>query len=108
MLLNATLNFDLGISRLTLNLLMDLPNSRAVEVEADRIGLRLMSAACFNPSKAPGFWRRMQQQSSKSGENMLTEVLSTHPLSSRRMKNMEDWVRIEAPWLRQVCDETDA
>lgn len=37
-------------------LLISLPNSRAVEVEADRIGLRLMSAACFDPRKAPSLW----------------------------------------------------
>lgn len=47
---------DLGISQVALQLLLSLPNSRKVEMEADQIGLRLMSMACFDPTKAPSFW----------------------------------------------------
>lgn len=47
---------DYGISSLVLKLLMELPNSRKAEVEADKIGLQLMSMACFDPSKAPSLW----------------------------------------------------
>jgi Zn-dependent protease with chaperone function len=88
-------------SRQALTLLKELPNSRAVESEADRIGLRLMSAACYDPTKAPDLWRRMQEmeQKSSSGGRGL-EIFSTHPISERRMHNLQDWSS-EAIQIRQ-------
>jgi Zn-dependent protease with chaperone function len=50
------LGLDIGLSSVALNLLLSLPNSRKVEMEADQIGLQLMSMACFDPTKAPSFW----------------------------------------------------
>ena len=50
------LGLDIGLSRLGMTLLLSLPNSRKVEVEADQIGLQLMSMACFDPQKAPLLW----------------------------------------------------
>jgi len=50
------MGLDFGLSSLALNLLLSLPNSRKVEMEADKIGLQLMSMACFDPTKAPLLW----------------------------------------------------
>ncbi|KAJ8514345.1 hypothetical protein ONZ45_g8118 [Pleurotus djamor] len=47
------LGLDFGISRLLTTFLLDLPNSRAQEREADVIGLRLMAKACYDPSASP-------------------------------------------------------
>ncbi|KAF8335338.1 peptidase family M48-domain-containing protein, partial [Cantharellus anzutake] len=46
------LGLDVGVSRIGLTLLLTLPNSRTQEAEADSIGLKLMSKACFDPAEA--------------------------------------------------------
>lgn len=69
-LFSALFSLDLGISNMVQTLLFELPNSRTQELEgnlvdwihmlslftlilADRIGLSLMSRACFDPRAAP-------------------------------------------------------
>lgn len=44
---------DFGVARLLTTFLLDLPNSRTQEREADAIGLRLSAKACFRPDAAP-------------------------------------------------------
>jgi metalloendopeptidase OMA1, mitochondrial len=51
--MDLVLGIDFGISRLIMTYLLDLPNSRTQELEADRIGLRLAARACFRPEAAP-------------------------------------------------------
>ncbi|KAG6824386.1 hypothetical protein H0H93_002090, partial [Arthromyces matolae] len=43
---------DMGLTSFMHNLLVELPNSRTQEYEADKIGLRLMSKACYDPKAA--------------------------------------------------------
>lgn len=62
-----------------------LPYSRQHELEADRIGLTLMSQAGYDPSEAPRFWTRF---ASASGPKP-PEFLSTHPADSRRASDLE-------------------
>lgn len=50
------MGLDIGLSRILLNLVMNLPNSRKIESEADELGLRIMSQACYNPHEAVYFW----------------------------------------------------
>ncbi len=57
-----------------------LPFSRNQESEADRIGLRLMAMAGYDPSRALGFWQRMAV---KKGGNPLPD--SSPPIQP--MKN---------------------
>ncbi|PWN23024.1 hypothetical protein BCV69DRAFT_105917 [Microstroma glucosiphilum] len=52
----ALAGLDWGISNVALQYLMSLPNSRRLEVEADDLGLKLMSRACFDPEEAPKLW----------------------------------------------------
>jgi predicted Zn-dependent protease len=63
-----------------------LPYSRTHELEADHLGLIFMAMAGYNPQEALSFWQRM---SSGSQESRLSELLSTHPADSRRIKNIE-------------------
>lgn len=63
-----------------------LPFSRKHEIEADKIGLELMTIAGFNPKEAAEVWRRMQAD---AGGKAPPEILTTHPSSQRRIKTLE-------------------
>ncbi|SNX83056.1 related to OMA1 - Metalloendopeptidase of the mitochondrial inner membrane [Melanopsichium pennsylvanicum] len=87
---------DIGLSRAALTLLLSLPNSRKTELEADYLGLRIMSRACFDPREASQLWNRMSEsEGGDNGQGVLNSaqaILSTHPVSSQRIKNMEKWL----------------
>ncbi|MEJ6557550.1 MAG: M48 family metallopeptidase [Flavobacteriaceae bacterium] len=68
-----------------------LPFSRKHETEADRIGLELMTIAGYEPKEAAELWRRMQAAS--EGKTP-PEILSTHPSSLRRIRNIEAHVPV--------------
>ncbi|WFD49068.1 metalloendopeptidase [Malassezia furfur] len=89
------LGFDIGLSRMALNLLMSLPNSRTMESEADHIGLEIMAKACFDPSQAVSFWQRMGGGSA-GRQGKLAEsaqsILSTHPVDSTRVQQIQQWL----------------
>lgn len=68
---------------------LTLPFSRDHEYEADRIGLRYMAKAGYNPNEAIGFWQRMQQ----AGGSKPPEFLSTHPSDEHRIEQ----IRAELP-----------
>jgi predicted Zn-dependent protease len=70
----------------TTNLGVVLPHSRQHELEADRIGVMLMSAAGYDPGEAPRFWARFGQSASQSSP---PEWLSTHPSDQRRASDLE-------------------
>ena len=46
------IGLDIGLSQILLNLMLSLPNSRKIESEADELGLRIMSQACYDPRQA--------------------------------------------------------
>ncbi|MHC4878500.1 MAG: M48 family metallopeptidase [Planctomycetota bacterium] len=66
-----------------------LPYSRSHESEADKIGLKLMAMAGYDPSEAPKFWERFA--AAKSG-NQTPEFLSTHPSDARRAAELRERV----------------
>jgi metalloendopeptidase OMA1, mitochondrial len=66
-----------------------LPFSRDHESEADRVGLLLTAAGCFDPREAIGLWERMGA-ASKGGAP--PEFMSTHPSHSTRIQNLESWM----------------
>ena len=41
------------------DLLIQLPFNRQMETEADEVGLKLASKACFDVRQAPVFWAKM-------------------------------------------------
>ncbi|KAI9504044.1 peptidase family M48-domain-containing protein [Coemansia spiralis] len=75
---------DLG--RVTGRLLLELPNSRACEREADHLGLLFMAAACYDPNEAVAFWQRMRA----AEETAPPQFLSTHPSSASRVDGIRD------------------
>lgn len=58
-----------------------LPFSRKQELEADHIGIMLMSKAGYDPAEAPEFWSRFA--ASHTGKQP-SEFMSTHPSDERR------------------------
>lgn len=58
--------------------------TRAHELEADRIGIRTMSRAGFDPQGVASFFVRLEQQSRLYG-NQVPEFLRTHPVNTTRI-----------------------
>jgi predicted Zn-dependent protease len=69
-------------------LLRSLSFDREQELEADHIGIFLMTFAGYDPEQAVAFWQRMRE----AGRASLPEILSDHPSDSRRMEKMQEWV----------------
>jgi predicted Zn-dependent protease len=62
-----------------------MPFSREHESEADKLGLRYMAQAGFNPEESVALWKNMQAES--KGEP--AEFLSTHPSNQTRINNLQ-------------------
>lgn len=58
--------------------------TRDNEQEADRVGMRNLSAANFNPQGMPTFFERLQQSTRYYGQK-IPEFLRTHPVSHSRI-----------------------
>jgi predicted Zn-dependent protease len=65
-----------------------LPHSRSHELEADRIGLLYMARAGYDPRQAVDFWKRFADHTKQLG-GAPPEFLSTHPVDSRRIAQIE-------------------
>ena len=94
---NLGLQFILGggfgwINDFFLQLAVTLPNSRKTELEADRVGLRLMSLACYNPREAIAFWQRMEEQAGSPRSSRSFEFISTHPSHYARIESISSWI----------------
>lgn len=90
-----------GFNDLMIAGLLQMPASREMESEADRIGCELMARLCFNVKEAVDFWARMQAWESKSSlanTGMLQEFLSTHPNTKKRIADIHGWM----PELEQI------
>jgi len=83
------LGLDNGIARLLTTFLLDLPNSRKQELEADVIGLRLSANACYSPEAAPEMFNRMGQLEKAQGKRLNVDFLYTHPTSENRVKMLQ-------------------
>ncbi|MDL5053076.1 M48 family metallopeptidase [Oscillatoria laete-virens NRMC-F 0139] len=66
-----------------------LPFSRKQELEADRIGLRYMKRAGYNPQAAVDFWKRFAEYKQARGGSAPPEYLSTHPADSQRIAQLQ-------------------
>jgi len=65
-----------------------LPYSRTHELEADQLGLIYMARAGYDPTEAIAFWKRFAAYNARNGGTQ-PEFLSTHPVDSRRIAQLE-------------------
>ena len=68
-----------------------LPHSRKQELEADHMGLIYMARAGYDPREAIAFWQRFKGWSDSRG-GQTPEFLSTHPLDSKRIRELEKYL----------------
>ncbi|HUS24520.1 MAG TPA: M48 family metalloprotease [Candidatus Binatia bacterium] len=78
--------------------------TRAHELEADRIGIRTLAAANFDPEAMANFFVRLEQQSRLYG-NQVPEFLQTHPVNTTRIS--EARTRAAGYNRRRVADPTE-
>jgi len=69
--------------------LNDLAYNRQQELEADHIGVFLMTFAGYNPRAAVQFWEKMERLSAGKAR---IEILSDHPTDSHRIAQIIRWV----------------
>ena len=58
--------------------------TRALEEEADRIGMQILARSDFDPSAMPAFFEQMQNLN-RLNETSLPEFLRTHPVTTNRI-----------------------
>lgn len=75
-----------------------LPNSRAHETEADRIGVELAARAGYDPRAAISLWQKM----AKVGGNETLSILSTHPSREDRVADLTDYSQRVMPLYQQA------
>jgi predicted Zn-dependent protease len=72
------------LSQMAYKVAVGMPNSRAHETEADRIGVELAARAGFDPRAAITLWQKM----AKGAGGAPPEWLSTHPAAQSRQQDL--------------------
>lgn len=85
------------------NILFHLPFSRLLELEADILGLEMMSKACYDPQQARLFWTKME----KIEKGKQIEWLSTHPSHETRSKKMNEHMSKALSIFKYNCKNED-
>jgi predicted Zn-dependent protease len=83
----------------------ELPHDRAQESEADRIGIRYMARAGYDPRAAVEFWQRFAEFNKQKGgsSSPFTAFLRTHPLDEVRIRQLQEWLpEAQAEFARSV------
>lgn len=77
-----------------------LPYGRNHETQADRVGLMLAAAACFDPREAVPLWGRMSQL---GGGERPPEFASTHPDPANRQQTLQSLMPQAEAFHRKYC-----
>ncbi|MDB5798569.1 MAG: family peptidase [Paucimonas sp.] len=77
---------------------LGLPNSRAHETEADRIGVELAARAGYDPRAAVSLWQKMGSVGGADGP----KFLSTHPPRAERMADLTSYAARVMPLYQQA------
>ena len=76
-----------------------MPNSRAHETEADRIGVELAARAGYDPRAAVSLWQKMAKSSGGGGT---PQWLSTHPSAGSRQQDLGTYAARVMPLYEQA------
>lgn len=97
-----------GMDQSTMQMMMQvygygsaLPYQREHEVQADRLGLMLAAAACFDPREAVPLWERMERQ---GGGNRPPEFASTHPSAGTRIQELRALMPAAQAYRAKFCE----
>lgn len=89
---------------------LELPFSRAIEQEADAVGLGLAAKACVDVRQSVSFWKRMDAREKSSlgvpphaSVPRAIEYFSTHPSHETRYRKLETLLG-DALELREHCN----
>ena len=77
---------------------LQLPNSRATETEADRMGIEIAARAGYDPSAAASLWQKMEAV----GGAWMPQFLRTHPKPANRRATLEALAPLMRPLLPDV------
>lgn len=77
-----------------------LPYGRNHETQADRVGLMLAAAACFNPREAIPLWERMSEL---GGGARPPEFASTHPDPANRIQTLQSLLPEAEAFYQKYC-----
>lgn len=83
---------------LAAKLAIELPNSRASETEADRMGIELAAKAGYDPHAAVSLWEKM----AKLSNGGTPQFLSTHPAPANRMQTLRKLIPQMMPYYEQA------
>lgn len=85
----ATQDAQAGAAALTAtmatNAHLTVSEIRKNEKEADRVGIKILANAGFDPYSMPRFFERMYKEVSRFEDKDFRAILSTHPVSERRL-----------------------
>lgn len=71
-----------------IDVMVELPFSREMETEADKVGLFMAAKACIDVREAPAFWGKMKVRSMDPLLDKETEFVSTHPCHETRQQTL--------------------
>lgn len=77
-----------------------LPYGRNHETQADKVGLMLAAAACYNPQEAIPLWQRMSEL---GGGERSPEFASTHPDPANRIQVLQSLMPQAEQYRQQFC-----
>ncbi|MCB1956119.1 MAG: M48 family metallopeptidase [Rhodocyclaceae bacterium] len=77
-----------GVSQISAEAFANLPNSRELELESDRIGLELMARAGYDPQAAVSLWTKVAEQARAAGKEGDGRFWSTHPSDASRVEDL--------------------
>ena len=86
------------LSQVVLDVTLNLPNSRAFETEADRIGVELAARAGYDPRAAISLWQKM----GSLGKGEPPQFLSTHPSHASRISDLKVYAARVMPLYEQA------
>lgn len=86
-----------------MQLMLHLPYSRKLEMEADEVGLQLIAKACYDIRESTVFWSAMAAHNELNDNIEVPQFLSTHPANDTRAQKFEELIP-EAIKQRQSCN----